>query len=337
MPELPPNCPSPPALAVLAPSELVVGGAALAEAVAGVATWAGPAAAGRTLEFLTATLSNPHTRRAYQRAVARFVDWCAQRAIPLERVSAPLVAAHIAELGRTLTAPSVKLHLSALNHWCDQLVLGHVLAVNPVHAVRGPRYTQERGKTPVFAVSEVKTLLQSIDPSTLAGARDRALLSVMLFSFARVGAVLAMRVRDYRGAGTVNPVLLLREKGGKARRLSAHRQACEALDAYLALAGLAVRPEQFLWQGMRGDQLSGQPLTQGRACEMVKRRCRAAGLSDEFCNHSLRATGITIYRQRGGDLEMARQLAGHASVRTTQAYDRSVEQLSRGEVERVQL
>lgn len=325
------------ALARPTPSQLVPDGRGLTEAVGSVRAWAGPKAADQTLIFLTATIENPHTRRAYRRAVARFVDWCAARDIPIERVSPPLVAAHMAELGRTLTPPSVKLHLSALNHWCDKLVLGHVLAVNPVHAVRGPRYSQEKGKTPVFEAADAKRLLTSIDRATLAGARDSALLAVMLFSFARIGAVLKMRVRDYRGAGTSNPCLMLHEKGGRSRSIKAHHQACEHLDAYVALAGLAGRPELFLWQGFRGGRLSGQMLTQSAACSMVKRRCRAAGLPDEFCNHSLRATGITIYRERGGDLEAARQLAGHASVRTTQAYDRSGDRQSRAEIERVQL
>src|SRR4051812_13281839 len=105
------------------------------DAIAIVAVWAGRAAAHETWWFFSATIRNPNTRRAYHRAVTRFIAWCAARGIDLRELNAPLVAAHIDELKQTLQRASVKIHLATLRHWCDQLVLGHVLPFNRAAAV----------------------------------------------------------------------------------------------------------------------------------------------------------------------------------------------------------
>lgn len=319
------------------PRRSVLGAVPVDPAIGAVAMWAGPAAAESTRSFLSATIRNPNTQRAYRRAIRGFVARCVERGIGLQQITTPDVAEHLRELAEGGLQPSsVKLHLAALKHWLDTMLVAGLLPYSPAHVVRGPRASRSIGTTPVMTADEARRLLTNIDDSTLIGARDRALLGVMLFSFARIGAVLQMLVGDYRGREGQGAVFMLHEKGGKLHRVSAHHQACEALDAYLALADLA-DTNALLWQGIRHGQLTGKPLTQDRACKMVKERCRAAGLSDAFGNHSLRATGITLHREAGGDLAAAQRIAGHASIRTTQAYDRSGAELGRAEVERVQL
>jgi hypothetical protein len=100
-----------------------------------------------------------------------------------------------------LRGNTVKQHLAALRMLFDWLVTGHILATNPAHAVRGPKYVVKRGKAPVLASDEARTLLDSIDVSTLKGLRDRALIGVMVYTFARVSAVLGMKVKDYYTQG----------------------------------------------------------------------------------------------------------------------------------------
>lgn len=242
--------------------------------------WSGERAAFRTIEFLTAGIGNEHTRRAYHRAAKRFLAWCDARGMTLADVRSLDVAGYIQELGSTLAPLPVKQHLAALKHWFDWLVTGHVLETNPAHAVRGPRYSQNSGKTPVLERDEARALLSSIDASTAVGARDRALIAVMLFSFARIGAVVVMKVRDYRGAGTPRATFLLHEKNGKDHIVPAHHLAAEYLDAYIALAGLADKPDAPLWQNAPGHRrtLTGVGLSERGALDIVKRRCRAAAL-----------------------------------------------------------
>ena len=145
---------------------------------------AGSAAVERFLEFFAARIANRRTRAAYGRAVGQFLAWCEVRGLALEAVSPLHVAAYI----RTHpgSAPTVKQHLAAIRMLGDWLVVSQVLPVNPAAAVRGPKHVVTKGATPVLSPAEARRLLEAIDTGTLAGRRDRALVSVMLYSFARV-------------------------------------------------------------------------------------------------------------------------------------------------------
>jgi site-specific recombinase XerD len=299
---------------------------------------AGEAAQRQTLEFFTARLPNAHTREAYGRAVARFCAWCDGHGVELTAISAPLVAAYVQGLGHELGIASVKQHLAALRHWMDWLTERGVLSVNPAAAVRGPRHVVQEGKTPVLERDQARRLLEVLDGTGLRTLRDRALIAVMLFGFVRVGAVVKMRVRDFDDAGG-DAWLVLEEKGGKQRRLPAHHLVRDALRAYVAAAALEPRSKAPLFQSAPRTALglSGKALSRHDVLAVVKRRCAGAGLPANICNHSFRATGITIHQENGGRIEDAAELAGHASTRTTQLYNRKLRKIARAEVERVQL
>lgn len=151
----------------------------------------------RFLEFFAANIRNLNKRRAYARGTGEFLAWCTQRGVLSIRAVQPLhVAAYIEELGQVRSAPTVKQLLAAIRHLFDWLVIGQVVPLNPAGSVRGPRHSVERGKTPVLSPEEARRLLDSIDVTTPAGLRDRALIALMVFSFARIGAALRMRIED---------------------------------------------------------------------------------------------------------------------------------------------
>src|SRR3984893_1737353 len=176
---------------------------------------AGERASIRFLEFFAANIRNPHTRRAYYRAAEEFLAWCASVGVPSIAAVQPVhVAAWIEAATRELAAPSVKQRLAALRHLFDWLVNGQVVPVNPAHTVRGPRHVVMSGQTPVLDPAEARTLLDSIDVTTHAGLRDRALIRLMVYSFARIGAALGMAVEDVYMQNH-RLWVRLREKGGK--------------------------------------------------------------------------------------------------------------------------
>src|SRR5690349_11375308 len=163
---------------------------------------AGDYAARRFLEFFAATIRNKNTRLAYYRAACSFFAWLEQHGIDeLADIEPIHVAAYVETLQASAAKPTVKQHLAAVRMLLDWLVVGQVLATNPAHAVRGPKHVVKRGKTPVLTADQARQLLDSIDISTLVGLRDRALIAVMTFALARVGAVVAMRVEDYYPQG----------------------------------------------------------------------------------------------------------------------------------------
>lgn len=291
----------------------------------------------RFLEFFAAEIRNPHTRRAYVRAITDFLSWCAERGVKELGQIAPLhVAGWIEMLGRDVSAPTVKQRLAGVRHMFDWLVVGQVVATNPAASVRGPAHSVRRGKTPVLAPEEARRLLDSIDVSTPVGLRDRALIGLMVYSFARVGAALAMRVED---VFMQNRRLWVRlhEKGGKRHEMPCHHNLEAYLEAYLEGCGLREQRKGPLFRTIaRGTgQLSSTPLPQANAFQMVRRRAVAAGIATMIGNHSFRATGITAYLRNGGTLERAAAMANHASTRTTQLYDRRSDEVSLDEVERV--
>src|SRR3954447_4205126 len=120
---------------------------------------AGDHTARRFLEFFAATIRNKNTRMAYYRACCSFFAWLEQRGVTELVDIEPLhVAAYVEALQQTAAKPTVKQHLAAVRMLFDWLVVGQVLAVNPAHAVRGPKYVIKRGKTPVLTEEQARRL-----------------------------------------------------------------------------------------------------------------------------------------------------------------------------------
>ena len=297
---------------------------------------AGEKTARRFVEFFTATIRNKNTRIAYAHAVGHFLAWCDRRKLVLDRIDSLAVATYIEMLARTRAAPTVKQHLAAIRMCFDWLVSGGILNVNPAWSVRGPKHVVKKGKTPVLTAVQARELLNSIDTTTVIGLRDRALIGVMVFSFARVGAVVRMNVGDYWQNGK-RWWLRLHEKGGKHHEVPAHHTAEAYLDAYLSVAGIGQEMKGPLFRSaMRSkDVLSLHRMTTNDVLRMVKRRARATGMPRGTCNHTFRATGITAYLENGGTIENAQMIAAHESPRTTKLYDRTSDEITLDEIERI--
>lgn len=291
----------------------------------------------RFLDFFTANIRNPHTRRAYGRAVTDFLTWCADQGVTgLGEVRPLHVSAWVEMQTRSHAAPTAKQRLAAVRHLFDWLVTGQVVPVNPAASVRGPSHSVKRGRTPVLAPEEARTLLDAIDVTTPIGLRDRALIGLMVYSFARVGAALSMKVED---AYVQNRRLWVRlhEKGGKRHEMPCHHNLEIYLHAYIDGCGLAADPRGPLFRtiGRGTGELTESPLPQANAYAMIGRRAAAAGIATKVGNHTFRATGITAYLKNGGTLERAAAMANHSSTRTTQLYDRRSDEVTLDEVERV--
>ncbi|SFU62934.1 tyrosine-type recombinase/integrase [Nitrosospira multiformis] len=200
--------------------------------------------------------------------------------------------------------------------------------MNPASSVRGPKHSVRKGKTPVLAADEARTLLDSIDIGMLTGLRDRALIGLMVYTFARIGAALSMKVEDVYVQGRRTWVRLY-EKGGKRHEMPCHHTLDEYLHAYMKVA-LLTEAKSILFPTTLGrtGQLSNRPMSQADAYRMIRRRAIEAGILTRIGNHSFRATGITEYLRNGGKLEVAQQMAAHENARTTGLYDRRNDQVS---------
>ena len=316
------------------PAALVLPGGWQIEGLPDIVRRAGPQAAERTVEFFTAQIRNPHTRAAYGTAVTRFFTWCDARGLELAQISPIAVATYIEEMQGQYRAPTIKQHLAAIRRLFDWLVIGQVVPANPAASVRGPTHVVRTGKTPVLQPAEARLLLDTIDTSTLPGLRDRALLGVMVYSFARVSAIVGMRVEDYYQQGK-RWWLRLQEKGGKHHAVPVHHKAEAYLDAYLAAAGIAAEKDAPLWRSMpRAGGMGARRMSRVDVFRMIKRRVKTVGLGEANC-HTFRATGITAYLLNGGTLERAQAIAAHESPRTTKLYDRTADEVTIEDIEKI--
>jgi site-specific recombinase XerD len=302
----------------------------------GIIKKAGTKATRRFFEFFTANIRNANTRKAYARAIADFFFWaesCGLRLIDIEPI---VVAAYVEHLAGIYAPPTAKQHLAAIRMCFDWLVTGQVLPLNPAAAVRGPTHVVKRGKTPVLSAEEARQLLDSIDTSTVVGLRDRAIIGSMVYSFARVSAIIGMRVEDYYQFGK-RSWLRLHEKGGKFHEIPAHHKAEAYLDSYITAAVITEDAKSPLFRTAYGrtGTLSTRGMTRHDVLRMIKRRARAAGLSERVCCHTFRATGITAYLDNGGTIENAQAIAAHESPRTTKLYDRTGDDITLDEIERI--
>jgi integrase/recombinase XerD len=291
---------------------------------------AGENAATKFLEFFAARIRNANTREAYARACSQFLSWSGQHVDDLRLITPMHVAAYIEQ--HPGSPQTIKQHLAAIKMLFDYLVISQVVPTNPAAPVKGPTYVIKRGKTPVLSVEDTRKLLDSIPTDSLQGLRDRALISVMLFSFARISAVLGMQVSDFYENGRRRWFRLF-EKGGKHHEVPVHHKAQDYVTEYLAKAGF--RPNAPLFQTFKKKKPTGRAMSRSEAYRMIRRRAIDAGVSAPVSCHSFRATGITVYLENKGTLETAQKIAAHESPRTTKLYDRTDDQLTLDEIEKI--
>jgi integrase/recombinase XerD len=294
----------------------------------------GRRASERFIEFFTANIRNKNTRLSYAHAIGSFLAWCDERGTSLLQIQPVIVAAYIEQ--HPGSPQTVKQHLAAIRMLFDWLVIGQVVPFNPAASVRGPRYSIKKGKTSVLSAEETRKLLDSIDTAHVVGLRDRALIGTMVYSFARVSAVVNMKVRDYYPSGK-RYWLRLHEKGGKFHEVPVHHTAESYLDDYIEAAGIGEEKGKPLFRSTRGRsrELTARAVSRFDAYKMIQRRAEDAGISSEIACHTFRATGITEYLRNGGTIEHAQQIAAHESPRTTKLYDRTTDAISLDEIERI--
>ena len=288
-------------------------------------------------EFFNASINNEHTKRAYGRIVGRFLAWCADRKLELHTITPGLAGDYLGQFEGS--APTKNQALAALRKFFDALVQRHAVMLNPFASVAGIKHSVTEGKTAELGIEQARTLFASIKTGDVVGLRDRAILGVLAYTGARVGAVAKLRLSDYRNLGE-GRVLRFREKGGKDREIPVRHDLTTWLDEYTGAAGIAEE-----WKGaplFRAADGKRKLLTAAAYGPhsirlMMKRRLAAAHLPELFSPHSFRVTVVTDLLNQNVPLEDVQYLAGHSSPTTTRIYDRRRRKVTRNIVERISI
>jgi integrase/recombinase XerD len=180
--------------------------------------------------------------------------------------------------------------------------------------------------------------MDSISLNSLKDIRDKAIFCVLLYSWCRVSALINLSVADYYERGGTR-WLRFQEKRGKEHEVPVHSNAKEAVDLWLERSYLASNPSAPLFPsfGKNRETLNWRRLDRRSVLKLVEKRAKTSGILKRVCCHSFRATGVTEYMNSGGTIEIAQRIAGHTSPSTTRIYDRSGDQLTLEEIERVQI
>ena len=298
---------------------------------------AGEHATRRFLEFFAATIRNRNTRTAYLHAVGRFFAWCERHKLGELADIEPLhVAAYIEAIGKDFEKPTVKQHLAAIRMLFDWLVTGRVSPPTRRMPFAARSMWSRRGKKTVLTPDQARALLDSIDTSTLVGLRDRALISVMTY-----------RLRPHRRRRWHARQGLLRQRQAlvgppaRERRQAPRNAGASEAGAYprrVHQGGWHPRRRQsplFRSAAGRTGALTEKPMNRIDAWRMIQRRAADLGAPVKIGCHTFRATGITAYLEAGATLENAQAMAAHESPRTTKLYDRTGDEITLDEVERI--
>ncbi len=256
-----------------------------------------------------------HSRRAYERDLARFQTWCESEEdlAPnnLAEVSASLLRLYLAALTEEgLAASSRQRHLSSLRSFFAFLEQRGVLSSNPAQALRGPRKGKRLPRH--LEEDEVERLLSAPTEDDPSVYRDRALLEVLYSSGCRVSELVAL---DEADVDLRRGLLLLRGKGRKERMGMLGKPAQEALERYFAYKGNLGLDRGPLFLNPKGGRLGD------RSVRRILDRClERAGIPRACSPHTLRHSFATHLLRRGADLRTVQELLGHASLGSTQIY-----------------
>ena len=230
--------------------------------------------------------------------------------------------------------------VACLRGYFDELVRRGALTSNPAASVEHYTIKTKIGHYQALKPHEMGAFLDAIKPETLLDLQERAIIALMGYSCARVGAVTKMKQGDvYEEDGHL--FVSLDEKGDHRHYVPCHPELEGYLREFLARSSKPsddcdLNPAGWLFR--RWDKkrkvLTGRPLSRLICYHMVKRRNGKVGLAN-VTNHTFRATGITTFLDAGGSLDDARRLANHASVNTTKLYDHRNEKVSLADVQKI--
>lgn len=234
-----------------------------------------------------------------------------------------------------LANSTVARKLTVLRSMFSYLQVYGYTGANPAHSkfVAAPPVPRD-GKTVGLSPRDCRRLMDAPDPATPVGLRDRAILATLAYSACRVGELVRLRVQDFKTSGE-HRVLALYGKGGKERTVPLHVEAVERLNAWIASAaipddrgGLLFRPP-LTSRGRGLDGFATRPLSVRAVEYLVEKYARRCGLDPAVTVHSLRVTALTTARERGADIVDLQDFAGHSDPRTTLAYIRTRDRLSK--------
>jgi integrase/recombinase XerD len=279
--------------------------------------------------------ASPHTRDSYRRDILQFFKFLNLKFPQLDDVAAldrAYVVAYRNHLEESAYAPkSVARKLSSLTSYFDFLVEKKIFPFNPCQGVKRPR---QEVVTPTADLSDtqVETLLATLQEETPSAPMHRAVIYLLFSTGIRRAELINLKLKDVKKSQD-HTFITVRAKGGKYLDKVLHPACLEMVKSYLEwmeAAGRALEADDYLLQPTRNPLNPGElnkPINPKTIEYIVKSWCKRAGIFERISPHSARATYIGSALEAGVDIYRVGRDVGHASVATTQMYDKRRKQM----------
>ena len=275
-------------------------------------------------ELVLAGVESVHTRRNYAKAIGELFDLMRERRQPLTR--SLFLSYKQALLDRGLLASTINVRLSGVRKLIDEARRSGALSAQEAAELADvPNVKQKGTRMGNWLTREQSRELLSVpDRSTLKGARDYAILALLVGCALRRAELASLRFEDIQTRENRWVIADLRGKGGRVRTVAVPKWVKDGIDAWAAAAGIETGPvaRSVTKAGRKGENLSHWAvwnIVQAAAAEIGVER---------FGAHDMRRTCAKLCRKAGGDLEQIKFLLGHASIQTTERYLGSDQELA---------
>ena len=274
-----------------------------------------------------ANLDNANTRRAYQNDVREFMSFLnlqgAEQLRSVVRSHIIIWRNHLQQRGAS--SATIRRKMAAISSLYKYLAENNSILLSPVDGVKRPTVDSLEGKTPALSDQDARALLCSPDRCQLAGKRDYAILSTLLYHALRREELCRLTVKDIQERRGVKH-LRIHGKGSKIRYIPAHPDSLEAIDDYLTHAGHGQDKDGALFRPFKNNRTGdlNKALSTDAIWRLVRQYAQQAHitLSERLAPHALRATAATNALEHEADITKVQHFLGHANISTTRIYDR---------------
>ena len=264
------------------------------------------------------TLASAHSRRMYEYATERFIAWyCHEPRLAFNR-SVVLRYRSFLE-GRSLSAATINLHLSAIRRLADESAESGWLSPEMAIGIRRVKEIKLLGRRigNWLSANQAQRLLNTVSHETLLGKRDGAMLGLLLGCGLRRSEVVGLRLDQLQLREGHWVIVDLVGKGGRVRTVPVPAWCKALVDCWLRHSG--VRAGKVFRRVLRNGARQGTGVTDNVVWYAVKRCAKEAGI-ENLAPHDLRRSCARLCHGCGGELEQIQFLLGHASVQTTERY-----------------
>lgn len=202
--------------------------------------------------------------------------------------------------------------ISGIRSFCRYLLVENFITEDPSALLESPRIGMKLPE--VLSVEEIDRMVASIDLSSAAGHRNRAIIETMYGCGLRVSELVGLRITDiHRKEGFVT----VTGKGNKQRLVPIGTVTLREIDNYMDRRTMmpVITDQNIIFLNLRGRKL-----TRVTVFNIIKETAAAAGITKTISPHTLRHSFATHLIEGGADLRAVQEMLGHESITTTEIY-----------------